>query len=243
LIASAKPFRIKVRTLGEFVFCPRAGVLSSLRTEDEEPEYDQPNLDFLPQYELRIIEEQLGPHLRKLAGSFLFLVVGLIFGGISLGMGWKWAVLGAAVAIFFAGRFFRRELIAVLTLASYRRQAMRAEPAEPPVDLDATMPVNWWNLLQAGFDSIRPQEAFRAEDIQLAGTPWRVLRKGSLRIPVIKLESARFEASRYWVYPQHEVRLAAMPTCSKSAKGAKSRTASRYSATHSMASPFRSPLQ
>ncbi len=207
---SPKAFGIKVRTLGEFVFCQRAGILSSLQeTNDTEREYDQPNLDFLPQYSLAVVEEQLAIHLRRLGTRATLAVLLLVVGGVSFWFSWKIAVVAAAVLLFVLSRSFNRELRSVLTLADTRRQALQAEPVEPPSTLSSAVPVNWWSLLKSGFDSIRLQESLRDEETKLSGTPWRVLRKGSLRIPVIKLETANFEAGRFWVYPQHEIRLAA----------------------------------
>lgn len=62
-----QPFWIKVRTLGEFVFCPRAGILAAEKEGNEdEPDEDPIRLDFLPEYSLLVIEEQLALHLRAL---------------------------------------------------------------------------------------------------------------------------------------------------------------------------------
>ena len=214
------PFWVRVRTLGESVFCPRAGILSYLQpTDEEEPEYDRPNLDFLPQYSAVIIEEQLALHLRRLAIWSGLTLAAFATGGAGLWFSWKPVVVVAAVMLFGFGRFFSRELRAVLTLADFRRQALQAQPKEPPPDLSASVAVNWWELLKCGFDSIRLQESLRDESLKLVGKPWRVLRKGSLRIPVIKLESNKFEAGRFWIYPQHEIRLAAyahlLATCER----------------------------
>jgi hypothetical protein len=204
------PFWVSVRTLGEFVFCKRAGILSSLQpANEEEPEYAQANLDFLPQYSVPIIEEQLALRMRKLGTRSLWLLVVFVLGGVAWWYDWRLAVVAAAVVLFAVGRTFSRELRAVMALADYRREAIRAEPKEPPTNLSTTVAINWWELLKAGFDSIRLQEILKDEETKLAGKPWRVLRKGSLRIPVIKLESDNYRAGRFWIYPQHEIRLAA----------------------------------
>ncbi len=201
---------ISVRTLGEFVFCSRAGIVAANKTEDEaEPEDDPIRLDFLPQYSLPVIEEQLALHLRAL-GSWAGRFVGLLLVmGVAWYFDWKIAVLIGAFILFWFGRRMTREMRAVFTLADSRRQAIAAEPKEPPADLGQQQLVNWWELLKAGFDSVRPQETLRDEVTKLAGKPWRVLRKGSLRIPVIRISEDYYEGGRYWIYPQHEVRLAA----------------------------------
>ncbi len=97
----------------------------------------------------------------------------------------------------------------VLMLVDSREQARKAQPVEPPEDLAKQVTINWWELLKSGFDSIRLQEILRDEESRLAGKPWRVLRKGSLRIPVIRIAEESYEGARYWIYRQHEIRLAA----------------------------------
>lgn len=201
---------ISVRTLGEFVFCPRAGVVVANKAEDDAESEDNPiRLDFLPQYSLTVIEEQLALHLRAL-GSWAGRFVGvLIVMGVAWYFDWKIAILIGALILFWFGRRMSQEMRAVFTLADSRRQAIAAEPKEPPADLGQQQLVNWWELLKAGFDSIRLQETLRDEVTRLAGKPWRVLRKGSLRIPIIRISEDYYEGGRYWIYPQHEVRLAA----------------------------------
>jgi hypothetical protein len=222
-VDTAAQIWISVRTLGEFVFCPRAGIVVANKVEDEaEPEDDPIRLDFLPQYSLTVIEEQLALHLRAL-GSWAGRFVGvLIVMGVAWYFDWKIAVLIGAFILFWFGRRMTREMRAVFTLADSRRQAIAAEPKEPPADLGQQQLVNWWELLKAGFDSIRPQETMRDELTKLAGKPWRLLRKGSLRIPVIRISEDYYEGGRYWIYPQHEIRLAAYAQLVAACEGAES---------------------
>jgi hypothetical protein len=102
-----------------------------------------------------------------------------------------------------------RALSAVVTLNDRRREALAAIPAEPPSDLTDDVRVRWWDLLKAGYESVPYLEPLRDEELALAGKPWRVLKKGSLRIPVIRLPADNYHAGRFWVYVQHRVRLAA----------------------------------
>jgi hypothetical protein len=203
--------RVRVRTLGEFVFCPRAGLLSHASAEeDDEPTDERMNLNFLPEYSLTLIEEQLAVQLRRLArwaawaagGLFLFVVAG-------------WNELPPAVPFALAVPTLLcvwkslQAIAAVVTLADRRREALAAKPIEPPADLTDDTPVRWWELLKAGFESVPYLEPLSADELALAGKPWRVLKKGSLRIPVIRLPADNYHAGRYWVYEQHRVRLAA----------------------------------
>ena len=206
----SQQFWIKVRTLGEFVFCPRAGILAAEKEPAEDEADDDPiRLDFLPEYSLPVIEEQLALHLRAL-GSWGGRVAGLLIAmAVAWFVGWTLAVVIGAVVLLWLGRRLGQEIRSVLTLADSRRQAIAAEAKEPPENATNQTAVNWWELLKAGFDSIRLQESLRDEQSKLAGRPWRVLRKGSLRIPVIKIGEDFYEGGRYWIYPQHEIRLAA----------------------------------
>jgi hypothetical protein len=59
-----------------------------------------------------------------------------------------------------------------------------AKPREPDSDKDRVQEVQWGELLQAGFMSIRYKERLYHEAWRLKGKPWRVLRRKNLRIPV-----------------------------------------------------------
>ena len=203
--------RVRVRTLGEFVFCPRAGLLSHASADEEdEPTDERMNLNFLPEYSLTLIEEQLAVQLGRLArwaawaaGGF-FLVVVAVLNELP-----PMVPLALAVPTVLCVRKSLHALSAVVTLGDRRRDALAATPAEPPADLADDSPVRWWDLLKAGFESVPYLEPLFDEDLNLAGKPWRVLNRGSLRIPVIRLPADNYHAGRYWVYEQHRVRLAA----------------------------------
>jgi hypothetical protein len=199
-----------VHTLSEFVFCPRAGIIAAAkRSEEEEPGDDPVHLDFLPRYSVPVIEEELALRIRSLGawgGRFVGLLAAI---GVALFLGWKIIVLVSAIVLAWIAWRLNREIRAVLTLTDCLRQARLAKPKEPAEKLATQEPVNWWELLSAGFDSIRPQEIFRDETGGLSGKPWRVLRKGAVRIPVIRIGKEHYEAGRYWIGSQHEVRLTA----------------------------------
>jgi hypothetical protein len=91
-------------------------------------------------------------------------------------------------------------------IALVREQALyRAAPALV-IDLERTevKRLSWWSLRKAGFDCNKPPEPFDSPAGDIAGKPWRLLRKGSLTIPVIR----RRQGSSEWG-TQHEVRLSA----------------------------------
>jgi len=202
---------VRVRTLGEFVFCPRAGILSQASADDDdEPADERMNLDYLPEYNLALIEEELAVQLRRLAWWAVWSLCALFFFGASW---WNdlppiltWALAGPAVLCVWKTC---QTLAAVIILSDRRREALSAKAIEPPSDLKDDHRVDWWELLKAGFESVAYLEPLRDEEWALAGKPWRVLKKGSLRIPVIRLPADNYHAGRYWVYEQHRIRLAA----------------------------------
>ena len=203
--------RVRVRTLGEFVFCPRAGLLSHASADEEdEPTDERMNLNFLPEYSLTLIEEQLAVQLRRLthwaawAAGGLFLVVVAVWNELP-----PVVPLALAVPTILCVWKSLHALSAVVTLGDRRREALSATPTEPPADLTDDTPVRWWELLKAGFESVPYLEPLFDGELALAGKPWRALKKGSLRIPVVRLPADNYHAGRYWVYEQHRVRLAA----------------------------------
>ena len=203
--------RVRVRTLGEFVFCPRAGLLShASANEEDEPTDGRMNLNFLPDYSLTLIEEQLAVQLRRLARWAAWAAGGLFLVVVAASNDLPPAVpLALAVPTVLCVWKSLQALSAVVTLGDRRREALAATPAEPPADLADDTPVRWWELLKAGFESVPYLEPLFDGELALAGKPWRVLKKGSLRIPVVRLPADNYHAGRYWVYEQHRVRLAA----------------------------------
>ena len=202
---------VRVRTLSEFVFCPRAGMLShASEDEEDEPTDERMNLNFLPEYSLTLIEEQLAVHLQRLWQWTAWTATGvLLFGGAW----WKGlpAIVPMAIAVPLLICVWKSlcALSAVSTLNDRRREALSAKANEPATDLREDLRVRWWELLKAGFESVSYLEPLRDEEQALVGKPWRVLKKGSLRIPVIRLQPDNYHAGRYWVYDQHRMRLAA----------------------------------
>ena len=188
--------RVRVRTLGEFVFCPRAGLLSHASADEEdEPTDERMNLNFLPEYSLTLIEEQLAVQLRRLtrwaawAAGGLFLVVVAVSNELPPAV-----PLALAVPTVLCVWKTLQALSAVVTLGDRRRAALSATSTEPPADLTDDTPVRWWELLKAGFESVPYLEPLFDGESALAGKPWRVLKKGSLRIPVIRLPADNYHA-------------------------------------------------
>ena len=112
--------------------------------------------------------------------------------------------------------------VTIKTLKRRRDQALNAVPREPDQDLQKEQPVNWWELLKSGFESISYRSSqddrgtLRDEKWKLAGRPWRVLRRGDLRIPVFLMRRGNS------LYPQHSARMAAYCHLLERCEGGKS---------------------
>ncbi len=107
---------------------------------------------------------------------------------------------------------FDPTLRAIDRVAELNRCRLAAESAEPviPDVRDRPVEVNWWSLLKAGFDSIsyHDKDLLQDSELRLSGRPWRVIRHGSLRIPVFRKGKCDGPNGRR-LYPQHFARIAA----------------------------------
>jgi hypothetical protein len=201
--------RMSVHVLGQFAFCSRAGIYSAEHGDEADLDEPPPALNYLPNFELEQIEERLSELLRQVGWLVALLVTFVLGMAVGVVNQERWvfypALAGAAICMIVLFETFG----AVLTLVWRRAAARRAKPHEPSLTLDRIEPVNWWSLLKAGFEPVAYQRQFRHPDLPLEGSPWRVLERGSLRIPVIKSGGDRLGDAKHAVYPKHELRLAA----------------------------------
>ena len=207
LVAKGETPHIGVHVLTEFVFCSRAGIVAH-ESDRDDPGQDldaAPRLDYLPDFSVRELQDALqktwsriwrGLALGIAAGSLVFLVV--------LQAHWFLAVGVVGIALRPALRWLWSRFCDVATLQKRLRAAIDAQPNAPDATLMTTQPVNWWSLRKAGFSVLRPEDAYCDSDLRLSGRPWRILQKGSLRIPVFRKRSGENA-----LYPQHRVRMAA----------------------------------
>ena len=97
----------------------------------------------------------------------------------------------------------------ILQLAARRRAALHAEAREPVPDVEGIQKVNWWSMLKADFEPVNYDRPFRHPELSLEGCPWRVLERGSQRIPVIRSGGAKLGNGKGELYPKHQIRLVA----------------------------------
>jgi hypothetical protein len=211
---------IGVHVLSQFVFCPRAGLIEyEQQAEDEGEEAVDtagPRLDFVPEFEPQLLEQQLGARLdrlkrdAKIVGSGAALAaLGLLIattvswshsemaGFVIMLLGVGGLVVGAGLAV----ESFNKYSLVRQRLAEWQR----AIPAEPDPLVHTPQTVHWFSLLKAGYESAPVREALRDPRLQLAGKPWRMLRRGNARIPVFRIRPGKSVK----IYPKHRARVAA----------------------------------
>lgn len=208
-----------IHVLSEFVFCPRAGVLSfEMGYGDTGEEQDHvPPLDYLPDFELELIEERLQQEWQEVTKLIGFgFAVGLVLIGATLFVHLLVGILLFAGCGGLTTELVRRGRV-ILELARRRDLALRAKPHLPDADDEHLQAVNWWALLKAGFCPVEYAGPHRDNDWRLLGRPWRVLEMESLRIPVFRKVWGAAE-----LYPQHFVRMAAYCRVIEQAEGGRS---------------------
>ena len=200
---------ISVHALGQYVFCRRSAILAIETGDQSDVDESLPRLTYLPNFDREKIEEALSAKISQL-GFFLFhslLLIGLMYIGVAKQS--RLLFYPSLIGIFGLGVCALETLMSIAILAARRRNATRAEAGEPEPDIRTTEPVNWWSMLNAGYEPIRHESPFQHPDLPLIGAPWRVLQRGSQRIPVIKAGGQKLGSSKNRLYPKHEVRLVA----------------------------------
>lgn len=177
-----------MHVLSELVFCPRAAVLA-LETGNADHGDDDPplgpRLDGCYDYSEALFAEaleadwgELRRWLTLLAPAFLLPFAAWRFHSIAAAFVCALPALLLLAKLWDALRVLRTHLKAH---AAYRAAPQAAVSLTP----DSITPVNWWTLRKAGFDCLKPQDAYADE--QLIGKPWRLLVKDTMwRIPVIR---------------------------------------------------------
>lgn len=164
--------------------------------EGEELEDRGPRLDFLPDYELALIEEALERRLYEIYRFLTWLPYGLAaLVVIALVIHWILAlVLGSTVLVFVPWLWGRLNEVSILR--ERQRQALSAVGQIPDVNSNEVQKFNWWTLRKAGFDLVKLREAHKNQALRLAGRPWGILQYQSLRIPVFFKRRGKQELHR-----------------------------------------------
>lgn len=200
---------ISVHAVGQYVFCRRSAVLAFETGDQSDADEPLPRLTYLPNFDREKIEEILSAKITQL-GFFLFYSLCLI-GLMNIGLARQSRLVfyPSLVSFLVLAVFTLETISSIAILAARRRDALRAEAREPDLHFRQTEPVNWWCMLNAGYEPIRYERPFQHPELPLVGAPWRVLQRGSQRIPVIKAGGRKLGSKKNSLYPKHEVRLVA----------------------------------
>jgi hypothetical protein len=136
-------------------------------------------------YDVRAIDAQINRQSRRLliwGVTAVLLSIAAYLSYFRIGLPWLLVALGAYLACWRLVTC----LLNVAKLLWLRKLALTASGREADPKRSEDQPVNWWELLRAGFDPTTPTGAFESPDLRLAGRPWRVLVRGSTQIPVFK---------------------------------------------------------
>ena len=217
---NAKPHsnQIGVHSLSEFVFCPRAGIISHLqRSEDGGTDGWLPDLSYMPEYDIAAIDGKL-KFLRAKQSKLLIFSAGVVLYLLAMYLFVKpfvaflFLVVSMPVAIYF-GNIFLNRLLQIRrlekTLADYRA----SKKARPDLSKAGVSEFSWHSLMKIG-DLERCHDILVDEDLGISGKPWKLLRTGELCFPVFRCKqpkphNADLSDARSWLYRQHYVRIAA----------------------------------
>lgn len=195
-----------VHVLAQFEFCERAALLTWESESDDSGEESQAphRLDYLPDYEEALIRERLESLMIRFWAFFVLLITGLV-AGLLVFSRFGWGAGMVACCVVGPLLFWWLGVVSDVAILRSRLNAARRSSAREPNDQNPIEEVfNWWELRKAGFQVDRPPEPMRHSGRSLIGKPWRVLRKGDLRIPVFRKH--RGERN---VRDQHRIRIAA----------------------------------
>tara|TARA_R110002049_G_scaffold309101_2_gene516916 strand:+ start:42723 stop:44237 length:1515 start_codon:yes stop_codon:yes gene_type:complete len=180
---------LSASTIAEYRFCPRAGVLTH-EGSYVDAEEELPSLALLPWYELDAIQEELDRSLRRI----FWMLVGFVIGVVVLVLSPLVRLTGFPLMLVVCTgvwlNFAIREYGRWKTLAERRLEATIAVDCEPDPNSTRYQNVNWWGLLRAGFEVRRPEAAMKDERWKVSGKPRRILQKGSMSVPVHRVQKA-----------------------------------------------------
>lgn len=218
---------VGVHVLTEFIFCPRAGLIAFEKNQEDDDEsrlqgQQRAQLTYRSCYSLKTIEGHLekalndlrrAPIIAGVVALVLFVII-LVSRLIEL---WSTPlVIGALVLLIGCGEAYLR----VAHFSQLRELARKALPKAPDPQNPDNIRVNWWSLLATGFDSVPYRDTLKDYSWRVAGKPWRVLRKGSLRIPVWRRRGDAGNITK--IRGQHYARIAAYCRLIEKAEGASS---------------------
>lgn len=205
-----------VHVMSEFMYCPRAGIIAAESHRDDMgmEEGAAPALGGIPRYDidrmLRDLESRSKELKHLVAATFSVVLLAVLCSVFSTDTGVFVLGLGGAVLALLAKKWWP-EAVEWWQLRGEIRRAQQAVPREPDWDQHAQQQVDWWELIAAGFESIELTRALSNHEVALTGRPWRVLHRGHLRIPVlrVRVEEGDGPIGQFRPRTQQQARIAA----------------------------------
>lgn len=174
---------LSASSLAEHTFCPRAGLLTH-EGRYSDPEVEFPSLGRMTWYEPERLEEAYVKACHRLFWMLVGLLVGVAVFVLTPLSAHSFGVLGFIGALGFWVYRFVIDFSDWVALGRQRIEWRLASASEPDPWSTAQQEVDWWELLQAGFEVEKPVASLKDNDWKLTGKPRRLLRKGDLVIPV-----------------------------------------------------------
>lgn len=181
---------LSVHAISEYTFCPRAGVIA-YENKRADPDDEPPAFDTLPRFEIQAVESEIS---NRWQGLFRWLWAALVVAAsspVSVYLKQYWYLVLAAVAMVFITWQALSGLMVLQELYYRRRLLLESKSAEPDPFLEQMQPVNWFGLLNLGFQSQLVHDPLRDEVWNFEGKPWRLLIQGDLIVPVFHTRSSQ----------------------------------------------------
>lgn len=206
---------IGVHTLSEFVFCPRAGIIShEQRNDDSGVDTGFVDLSYSPNYDIGMLKEERHAIIERLE-HFTFGLLGGTIATLVFSMspkpflGFLCLLVLVPAAIFLAPRIFtdlKRYYQIKKQLAEYESQNEQAPKLEERIEV-----IPWYSLLKS-FDVEKCHDLLLDEELGIAGTPWKLLHREKATLPVFfsrRPSTAEKDADdpTQWLKPKHFVRM------------------------------------
>lgn len=215
MIASSRDPWVSVGLLAQMVFCRRAGIIHHESPQEDEEEIFRigRGLRYLF-YNFREIVKAIRKTIIFIVVTFLLMVVVTFVAGSAFVA----QIQPESTALLVRVGTFIFDLVGIILLFVWILYLLALlwiyfwakvkTPKIPDPNSSESQPVNWWSLLNAGFQPIKPQSIYTDEQWHLAGCPWRILVNGNLRIPVFRKRYSEGPVGKK-LFPQHYARMAA----------------------------------
>lgn len=193
--------RLGVHDLAAFTFCTRAGILSvESKRDDDGLDIGLANLDYSHPYDLLELQRELAELLKNWTRCLVFLCLMATFQYfVGLGIIWLVCLAAEVFVIKILAQVIGRTYDVFFSLKQFNHIPAAAPNAMSSKDES----INWWAMRAEGFAVIKPKSPFHDEQANLIGRPWRLLRKGTMLIPVFRTKKPDV------IREQHRVRIAA----------------------------------